>query len=179
MSMAAIISPLYVFKMLRKLSLNVHVHHATFDDGLVENIAVAFRHLQDLELSGDGRREDSLITLLGLHPLQKYCPNLSRVCLPISSSSLESAEYQDAYHEVSQMDDTSTRPELTLRLGNDMSRPQCVAHFLKAMFPNLVAVADPRVHYWVNHTALRMLSEDQYVEWTRLRPSLRLASPLR
>lgn len=125
--------PLLAFTNLARLDLDCSYDVEDVDDTLLEEMAAAWPRLERLMLGpnrSSGR--SSHVTLAGLVPLARYCPQLEFFSLPFDTSSMERPG-------------TKFRNRQLTELGVGCSRiadATAVAEFLSDIFPNLRSI------YW-------------------------------
>ncbi|KDQ62088.1 hypothetical protein JAAARDRAFT_76104 [Jaapia argillacea MUCL 33604] len=126
-----ILEPLLPFNNLERLEIDITMSLA-IDDGTVQKAAMAWPNLRELELSpSHGSPDVSKVTLKGLIPLAKHCPNLKTLGIIIDATTHEVMEQRPGRGVV------NDRVRL-LSVGNSkIGEPAKVAAFLSDIFPDI------------------------------------------
>ncbi|RDB27601.1 hypothetical protein Hypma_003826 [Hypsizygus marmoreus] len=118
---------LFSFTALRSLTVGVNFPH-NLDDSWIMSAAMAWPHLPELSLPGDGPPR---MTLAGLIPLVKQCPHLSVLGLPVRLDPFE----------IKLLSGTSNAKIQCLAvLNKSIASPIAVFRCLVAMFPMLRSI---------------------------------------
>ncbi|TFK32394.1 hypothetical protein BDQ12DRAFT_502547 [Crucibulum laeve] len=132
---SATVKPLLVFRNLEKLSLK-STYRFMLDNTDLGFMAVAWRNIQELVI-GDFHSNwgsELHITLDGLLPLTRYCPDLEILGISLQGVTT-SANLDEARKKIT---GSTCRKVKTLTLGSStIEDPISVAEYLAAIFPNL------------------------------------------
>ncbi|KAJ7172789.1 hypothetical protein C8R43DRAFT_1208810 [Mycena crocata] len=101
------------------------------EDGAVSDLALAWPHVEYLELTSCSCPVRSRVTLLALRSLAQYCPRLKHLDIVFDASAVPTTD-----NEACQMSLTTLHASLC-----SITASLPVAHFLSAIFPNLASIS--------------------------------------
>ncbi|TFY78602.1 hypothetical protein EWM64_g5414 [Hericium alpestre] len=147
---------------------NILLQELDCDDDLLASIGLSWPRLRTLSLlSHPLHQGQSHLTLRGLYPLAKGCPQLTYLALNMMRPTEDTLHFEDLAPTWDRSANPFSEP-LTMWLGGfkrlAVGKAPEVAGYLKAIFSNVEHVSQNRIDYWINSTTLgRMVQEQDHV----------------
>jgi hypothetical protein len=123
--------PLFAFTKLEIVEIYYDLHR--IDDTLLGEMAQAWPQLERLTLGNNTEVNGTKVTLAGLVPLARFCPNLEATWLPFDVSNIERPGRKFRNRQLTK-----------LGIGySNIKDAMAVAEFLSDIFPNLCSISCP------------------------------------